>query len=454
MVGSTPESTLETNGLQVGIDHVALAAPISKWACKVHSIDQLERIVAQAIRIATTAPRGPVLLDIPADVLDAGATPSGASVPAIAGAAPSAAAVDACLERLAAASRPVVLLGGVPDDAARAACNELLDVTGVPCFADYGAIGTVSDDDERYGGTLYQLGRLPAGSAPTSRSRSACGSGSTRPACATAASRGERPCCRSTAIRRRSVASRQPAISVIADPGEMIAALASRSRAHVWKVDPDWVGAVRSSLAATRVELDAIDSTDGARLHPYAAARVAADVAARNGAVIVGDGAVCKHWLHDALRLPSGARYVTHSRLGCMGQGHGAAMGAAKAVPGRPVVCVTGDGAVGFAIGEFEAMVRHGLPITVVVMNNARWGASQGFQMRPDGRQRVVGTALSDADYHEVMIAFGGRGARVDTLEDLERELEAAVQSGVATCINVSTNTVGLAPEIPQLNGP
>ena len=54
-----------------------------------------------------------------------------------------------------------------------------------------------------------------------------------------------------------------------------------------------------------------------------------------------------------------------------MGQGHGAAMGAAKAVPGRPVVCVTGDGAVGFAIGEFEAMVRHGLPITVVVMNNA-----------------------------------------------------------------------------------
>ena len=41
---------------------------------------------------------------------------SGAPVSAIAGAAPSAAAVDACLERLAAASRPVVLLGGSPDD--------------------------------------------------------------------------------------------------------------------------------------------------------------------------------------------------------------------------------------------------------------------------------------------------------------------------------------------------
>ncbi len=455
VVGSTPESTLETNGLQVGIDHVALAAPISKWACKVHSIDQLERIVAQAIRIATTAPRGPVLLDIPADVLDAGATLARSSPAAVmTGAAPSAAAVDACLERLAAASRPVVLLGGAPDDAARAACNELLDVTGVPCFADYGAIGVIADDDERYGGTLYQLGRLAAGTRPDVALALGVRFGFDTPGL-----RDGGVAWGTTVLQVDSdpaeVGRFAPAaISVIADPGEMIAALASRSRAHVWKVDPDWVGAVRSSLAATRAELDAIDSTDGARLHPYAAARVAADVAARNGAVIVGDGAVCKHWLHDALRLPSGARYVTHSRLGCMGQGHGAAMGAAKAVPGQPVVCVTGDGAVGFAIGEFEAMVRHGLPITVVVMNNARWGASQGFQMRPDGRQRVVGTALSDADYHQVMIAFGGRGARVDTLEALERELEAAVQSGVATCINVSTNTVGLAPEIPQLNGP
>ncbi len=165
VVGSTPESTLETNGLQVGIDHVALARPVSKWACKVHSIDQLGRIVAQAIRVATTAPRGPVLLDIPADVLDAPAEPLSAGAPAVSPAAPSADVVDACLDSLATASRPLMLLGGAPSDSARVAFNELLDVTGVPCFADYAAIGVVADDDERYGGTLYQLGRLPVGSA-------------------------------------------------------------------------------------------------------------------------------------------------------------------------------------------------------------------------------------------------------------------------------------------------
>ena len=100
-------------------------------------------------------------------------------------------------------------------------------------------------------------------------------------------------------------------------------------------------------------------------------------------------------------------------------------------------------------------MVRHGLPITVVVMNNARWGASQGFQMRPDGRRprrghRALRRRLPPGDDRLRRDAAHG-STRSKTSSS---ELEAAVQSGVATCINVSTNTVGLAPEIPQLNGP
>jgi acetolactate synthase I/II/III large subunit len=135
-----------------------------------------------------------------------------------------------------------------------------------------------------------------------------------------------------------------------------------------------------------------------------------------------------------------------------MGMGSGLAIGAALAAPGRPVVCVTGDGAAGFALGEFEAMVRHRLAITVVVMNNARWGASQGFQLRPGGPQRVVGTSLSDADYHAVMSALGGHGVRVDTIDGLRSALAATIASRGPACINVSTYDVGVAPEIPLLN--
>jgi hypothetical protein len=156
------ESTLETNGLQVGIDHVALAAPISKWACKVHSIDQLERSWRKPS--ASRPQRGPVLLDIPADVLDAGATLGRASVGDSWGGAERGG--GRCVSRKA---RRSLSARGAARRLARRRLEpreELLDVTGVPCFADYGAIGTVSDDDERYGGTLYQLGRLAAGNRP------------------------------------------------------------------------------------------------------------------------------------------------------------------------------------------------------------------------------------------------------------------------------------------------
>ena len=137
-----------------------------------------------------------------------------------------------------------------------------------------------------------------------------------------------------------------------------------------------------------------------------------------------------------------------------MGMGLGAAIGAATAMAGRPVVCITGDGAVGFAIGEFEAMVRHGLPICVVVMNGT-WAATRSScRCGPADRSGSSARGPSDADYHEVMKAFGGRGVRVATVEALERELDDALRSGTPTCINVSTNDVGLPPEVLQLTGP
>ncbi len=244
IVGSTPESTLETNGLQVGIDHVALASPISKWAVKVHSVDQLGRIVAQAIRIATTAPRGPVLLDIPADVLDAEA-PVAATPVAVASATPSSDAVDTVLERLAHAERPVVLIGGAPSDSARAAINELLDVSGMPSFADYGAIGTIGDDDDRYGGTLYQFGRLPAGSRPDVALALGVRFGFDTPGVRDGGAAFGTTILQIDGDPAEISRFAPVEVGVIADPEATIGALAARCREHVWKVDPDWRAAVR-----------------------------------------------------------------------------------------------------------------------------------------------------------------------------------------------------------------
>jgi acetolactate synthase I/II/III large subunit len=453
IVGSTPGSTLESNGLQVGLDHVALAAPVTKWACRIHSADHLDRLVAQAIRVAMTVPQGPVLLDIPADVL-AGPRPAPIECATLVEpAAPSAQTIDTCLDALGSAARPAILLGHTLSGPARLAAAQLVASTGIPCFAGYGALGTVADDDERHGGTLYQLARLPVDQRPDVAVAIGVQFGFDTPGLRDGGVQWGTALLHIDGDPAEIARFGAARLGAVADPDTALAALAVASRTRRWNVSPGWRASVRNALDSGRAELDAIPVSDGSRLHPYAAARVATGLATEHGAVIVGDGAVCKHWLHDALRLPAGGRYLTHGRLGCMGMGLGLAIGACYASGRRPVVCVTGDGALGFSIGEFEAIVRHRLPIVTVVMNNARWGASQGFQLRPGGPGRVVGTTLSDADYHDVMVAFGGQGRRVNTIEDLRSALEGALRSGGPACINVSTYDAGRPPELQHLSG-
>lgn len=454
IVSSPPNSTQETNGLQVGLNHTAIAAPVAKWTCKVESGEHLSRIVAQAIRIATTAPKGPVLLDIPADILAGSSSPpsQGYSPVTVSSAKMSDDEIDRCLALLASAQRPALLVGHTPSAKSRVALAAFIETTGIPSFFDYRALGTLADDHRCNGGTLYQLNRLPAGSRPDVVIAIGVQFGFDTPGL-----RDGGQAWGTTIVHIDADPAELGRFSVnvnshghVADPDSALTSFALRAPQHRWSVSEGWTNDVRNALLNTRAELDRIASTDGSRLHPYAASRVVCDVVNATGAVLVGDGAVCKHWLHDALHLRAGALYLTHGRFGCMGTGNGHAIGASLAT-GR-VVCVTGDGAAGFALGDFETMVRHQLPITVVILNNARWGASQGFQLRPGGPQRVVGTSLSDANYDEVMHALGGQGRSVTTLDALRVALLEADASGGPTCINVRTNNEGLAPEIPMLN--
>jgi acetolactate synthase-1/2/3 large subunit len=110
-----------------------------------------------------------------------------------------------------------------------------------------------------------------------------------------------------------------------------------------------------------------------------------------------------------------------------------------------------GDGAIGFTIAEFDTMVRHGLPIVVVVMNNRSWAASQHFQEMVSGSGKVLGTRLGEARYHEVAQAFGARGVRVTRLEDLSAAVKSAFSSGEPACINVEIDVAPIPPEIELL---
>jgi acetolactate synthase-1/2/3 large subunit len=188
----------------------------------------------------------------------------------------------------------------------------------------------------------------------------------------------------------------------------------------------------------------------GPPIHPLQAVSAIVDNIAED-AIVIGDGAEAYHWMNEVIRQNHPGGYITHGFLGAVGFGLGLAMGAQVANPKRQVLCLVGDGAIGFTIAEFDTMVRHQLPIVAVVMNNHSWAASQHFQEIVSGKNRLTATELRDAKYHEVAAAFGAHGQRVTEIKDLGAAIKAAFASGKPACINVSIDVTPIPPEVHLL---
>jgi acetolactate synthase-1/2/3 large subunit len=84
-------------------------------------------------------------------------------------------------------------------------------------------------------------------------------------------------------------------------------------------------------------------------------------------------------------------------------------------------------------------------------MNNRSWAASQHFQEIVSGRERVLGTRLGEARYHDVAKAFGADGVHVTRAEELGPAITAAFASKRPTCINVEVDVAPIPPEIQLL---
>jgi acetolactate synthase-1/2/3 large subunit len=131
-----------------------------------------------------------------------------------------------------------------------------------------------------------------------------------------------------------------------------------------------------------------------------------------------------------------------------MGCGFGTAVGAQAGVdPGKRVILVAGDGAIGYSLAEFDTAVRNKLPLIVVVMNNRSWGATLHFQQIVVGEDRVTGTRLENGRYEEAASAFGAGSYYADDAESLRSAMAAALSKNEPACINVLVDLDPIPPE-------
>ena len=332
-----------------------------------------------------------------------------------------------------------------------AALRAFVERVRIPVFSDFQSHGLLPSDHPCYGGTYHKMADL---SAPAARPDVVLALGVRFGLFTMGTSDRLVPAGAKlihVEIDPKEVGRlRDVAVPIVADSRETLVALdahTTSTRLPDWGA---WLKTIQDAKLARRQRASEHLARSAPPIHPYQAVATLVESLPPD-CTIVGDGAETYHWLNEVIRQTRAGTYITHGFLGAVGFGLGLALGAQVANPKRPVLCLAGDGAIGFTIAEFDTMTRHGLPIVVVILNNRSWAASQHFQEIVSGRDNVIGTSLGGAKYHDVATAFGARGIHVTDIESLGPAIKEAFASGKPTCINVEVDVAPIPPELELL---
>ena len=457
IIGAPPLREVETNPLQGGFDQIAMIAPVTKWAHRVTHADRIPDLTAQAIRIARNGRPGPVVLELPIDVLhgpvdmEVATKPTGLDV--LTHPAPSAREVGALIDFLRSARRPIIFAGGGSRFANAAPyLRKFAELVGIPVFVNPRGYGLLPADHPLFGKDVSNLAALPlmGGEPPDAVLILGARLG------LFAGGRGGQIIPQNARIAQVDIEPGEigrlmsPEVAACADVAEALRALIGEAGRVAW---PDWSDWAAKAVALKNNHARLFTNTDDqSPMHPYAAAREVMK-ALDHDVIYVLDGGEAGAWAQMHVEVDEPGRVLGHGYLGCLGIGQGMAIGAQRAFPDKRVVLVTGDGAAGFHIQEFDTMVRHKLPILTVIFNNRAWGMCVHGQDVMYGRNAHVITELADTNYHAVAQAFGCEGERVDRLEDVGPAVKRALASGVPACLNVSVDREAVHPITTMLMG-
>jgi acetolactate synthase-1/2/3 large subunit len=134
-------------------------------------------------------------------------------------------------------------------------------------------------------------------------------------------------------------------------------------------------------------------------------------------------------WTAQYYRFSEPRSLVTSGGLGTMGFGFPASIGAQIAHPDRLVVNIAGDGSFQMNIQELGTAVAHNIPVKVIILNNFYLGMVRQWQ-EFFFDSRYSGTVLdSNPDFVKVAEAYGAKGFRIATLEELPVILKRALET-------------------------
>jgi acetolactate synthase-1/2/3 large subunit len=458
----TPIAYPDRGGTYQYFNQAGVTRPMTKWSGAVPSFERLPEFFRRAARISWSGRPGVVHLDVPetimngvfdADDIDLRPPKEYRRTTPI---EPTPSEVGQAAELLRNAERPHVHTGyGVIHAHGSAALQEVVEALGCPATTSWAGRGAMPDDHEQ----LLPIWAMD----PINRSRSEAdvvlvvGSrlGETdwwgkppywgKP--------GEQRMIQVDVDDEILGLNKATELAILADANTFLSALARELRdappsQERLEANRTRTAGLVEGQGKVRAQLDAALQNTASPMHsshvPVACQKVFGD-----DAVYVFDGGNATVWASFFSDINRPDALLSTFKFGMLGAGVSQALGGQIARPDAKVVCITGDGAMGFHIQELETALRNELPVIYLVLCDKQWGMVKltqtiGLQMlRPaigTDQQGTINADFEEIQFDKVAEAMGCHGERVADPNDLEAALRRCVESGKPSVIHVDVD--------------
>ena len=443
-VGQVARGALGREAFQE-LDYGAVFGTMAKWVVQVDDPARLPELISRAFHVATSGRPGPVVVALPEDMLTEAATVADALPYLVTETHPGPVQMAELAQRLQAAERPVAILGG-SRWSARAVQEfaAFAQAWSLPVICSFRRQMLFPANHACYGGDLG-LGVNPQLLARIKASDLVLVVGGRL---------SEIP---SQGYELFAVPNpAQPLVHVHADadelgklyrPTQAIHATPQAFAAALNAVRPAEPVAWTTQAEAAHAEY--LTWSDPAPIRIPGHLQMG-EVMQHLKEVLPADTIFCNGagnfatWVHRFWPFTTYASQLAPTS-GSMGYGLPAGVGAKRLWPQREVVVFAGDGDFLMHGQEFATAVQYGLPIIVVLLDNAMYGTIRMHQER-EYPGRISATQLKNPDFKAYAQAFGGHGERVERTEDFAPALARARASGLPSVLHCLIDPEAITP--------
>lgn len=417
--GQVPTHLIGTDAFQEA-DITGITRPCTKHNYLVKDVNDIARVMHEAFHIARSGRPGPVLIDIPKDIMNATGqyrkdVSLRTSIQPVRRADPM--MIERAVELMLRAKRPVFYVGGGVVNAGEAACaalTELIHATGFPCTTTLMGLGALSGNDPQFIGMLGMHGSLEANMAMAE-----CDVMINLGARFDDRVTGRLDCFskKSKKIHADIDASSinkivKVDVPIVGDAKEVIALLHGALKKKKMATQKEAIAKWWSLIDGWRAK-DSFAYHQGTKvLKPQHVLRRINAALKKKDFFVTTDVGQHQMWSAQHILYDKPGRWMTSGGLGTMGYGVPAAIGVQIAHPEKPVVCITGEASVMMNIQELSTAVQYRLPVKIVILNNQYMGMVRQWQEMFYASRYSESYMDALPDFVALAEAFGMKGMR------------------------------------------